>query len=520
MTELEQILTILLSSLKGSELPLKTSIDGSEFIIFYNPTTQRVERFKNNINNTTQQWSEYTGDFLNNTGVLKLGKIDGIPEIKIDSTNNTITFNGDLELLNTLFVNGDITADGAIRADEFYFGTSNGEVELFYNGNGNFSQELQESDGVIALLSDIPNNSDWLSVTGTTTSGDLIVSIGDVNANSNDSGIVVDDSLQRVFARNSELNSRDANFFRVRWYNNLDTATGNPTGFYGQIVMPSTGFTQNRTIRIPNNDGTIALTSDIGNLVPYTGATNSVDLGSNNNLTARQLIATNSINSSTSIEAGTFIKAVFATLRGVNPSITFENTTTNHNTVLQTNPNSTENTVTLTLPPEDATIATVDQAKGWSGWAQYGDSQYTSASPLVVNQGNTATINIDGLGNTIKTQLPIGVNDFYDTVNSKITPVKEGDGYNFSLSFKGTTSSQNGSATVFVDIGGAFTRLFPRLVLFPKGANNEQDFYFTSQYYTLNTFKGNGGIIKIESNEGNTSIYDISLQIHKTHDAR
>lgn len=412
MTVTEQILTILLSSLKGSELPLKTSIDGSEFIIFYNPTTQRVERFKNNINNTTQQWSEYTGDFLNNTGILKLGNIDGIPEIKIDSTNNTITFNGDVELLNTLFVNGDITTDGAIRADEFYFGTSNGEVEISYTGNDNFTQTLQEADGVIALL------------------------------------------------------------------------------------------------------------SDIGNLVPYTGATNSVDLGSNNNLTARQLIATNSINSSASIEAGTFIKAVFATLRGTNPSITFENTTTNHNTVLQTNPNSTENTVTLTLPPEDATIATVDQAKGWSGWAQYGDSQYTSASPLVVNQGNTATINIDGLGNTIKTQLPIGVNDFYDTVNSKITPVKEGDGYNFSLSFKGTTSSQNGSATVFVDIGGAFTRLFPRLVLFPKGANAEQDFYFTSQYYTLNTFKGNGGIIKIESDEGNTSIYDISLQIHKTHDAR
>lgn len=157
-----------------------------------------------------------------------------------------------------------------------------------------------------------------------------------------------------------------------------------------------------------------------------------------------------------------------------------------------------------------------DSAK-WSGWAQYGDSNYTNISPLVVNSGQTSTINLDGLLNTVKTQLPEESTDLYNTVSSKITPVSSGDGYSMSLAFNGISSSNNGDATIFVDIGGSFTRLFPKTFRFNRGAGVSHEYYFVFNFYSLGTFIANGGLIKIESGQGNTSIYDIILQIHRTH---
>lgn len=65
------------------------------------------------------------------------------------------------------------------------------------------------------------------------------------------------------------------------------------SGFYGSILLPS--LTASRTYTLPNASGTIALTSDIPSLtgyVPYTGATNSVNIGVNS------IIADNGINNS------------------------------------------------------------------------------------------------------------------------------------------------------------------------------------------------------------------------------
>lgn len=168
----------------------------------------------------------------------------------------------------------------------------------------------------------------------------------------------------------------------------------------------------------------------------------------------------------------------------------------------------------------DKTNDNFTEAYNFTGWAQYGDSQYTSGSPLVITQGNTATIDIDGLGTTVKSQLPDGVTDFYDVATSKITPENSGDGYTMSLGFLASNTSNNGDATIFVDIGGAFTRLFARVFRFPRGTGVAHDFYVTTQFYTLGTFLANGGLIKIESGTGDTSLYDITLQIHRTHKAK
>lgn len=153
------------------------------------------------------------------------------------------------------------------------------------------------------------------------------------------------------------------------------------------------------------------------------------------------------------------------------------------------------------------------------GWAVYGDSQYTDVSPLSIGVGVTTTVDIDGLGNTITTYLPSDTTDFYDTATSKITPTNIGDGYTFTLSFKGSSSSNNGSATIGVDIGGAVGEIFRRSFRFPRGIGETHEFYMTSQGYSLDTFVANGGIIKITSDVGTSEIWDVALQVHRTYRA-
>ena len=68
------------------------------------------------------------------------------------------------------------------------------------------------------------------------------------------------------------------NTFTSSLYSN--NITFNNSG-YTQVLQPAT-LSVNRTITLPNATGTLALTSDLSNYVPYTGATSSVDLGNFN----------------------------------------------------------------------------------------------------------------------------------------------------------------------------------------------------------------------------------------------
>lgn len=164
----------------------------------------------------------------------------------------------------------------------------------------------------------------------------------------------------------------------------------------------------------------------------------------------------------------------------------------------------------------DKSLITKEYVDRKLGWAVYGDSQYTEVSPLSISVGNTEIVDIDGLGNTITTYLPSDTINFYDTTTSKITPTNIGDGYTFTLSFKGSSNSNNGSATIGVDIGGAIGEIFRRSFRFPRGTNQTHEFYMPSQGYSLNTFVANGGEIKITSDVGTSEIWDISLQVHRT----
>lgn len=157
-----------------------------------------------------------------------------------------------------------------------------------------------------------------------------------------------------------------------------------------------------------------------------------------------------------------------------------------------------------------------------TGWAAYQGGQYTQAAPLFIPEGNTAVLEIDpevGSGIKIESQLPDGVTTFWDNQQKKILPVAAGDGYAFSVGFKATSSSNNGDVTLCIDIGGTIGNIFCRTFRLPRGIGIVHDFYFTTQGYALDTFVANGGIPKITSGTGDTSIYDMVLQVHRTYAA-
>ena len=146
------------------------------------------------------------------------------------------------------------------------------------------------------------------------------------------------------------------------------------------------------------------------------------------------------------------------------------------------------------------------------GFGVYNATQYTVGSPLVVNAGNTSILDING-GTTLKTRLPRGVSDLFDVATSKILPVKAGDGFAYSLGFNAKNTNATGYGTIYIDIGTG-AKVFQRVVTFPKGANIEVPFFLTTIGYEEATFLANGGLLKFQSELGNTSIYDITLQIH------
>lgn len=156
-----------------------------------------------------------------------------------------------------------------------------------------------------------------------------------------------------------------------------------------------------------------------------------------------------------------------------------------------------------------------------TGWAQYSDSQYTSGSPLVVTEGNTAVIT-NNANSIINSQLPFGVTSLYDSATNKITPDKSGDAYMIRIDFTAFSSSQSGLATLELDIGAPQNEILRRGFTFPKGAGlaNAIELSTSTLVYTLDTFLANGGSVELRSDEGNTSVFDITFVISRIHKAR
>lgn len=166
--------------------------------------------------------------------------------------------------------------------------------------------------------------------------------------------------------------------------------------------------------------------------------------------------------------------------------------------------------------PYDNGLSDIDAG---TGWGYYEDTQYTEASPFVVNAGEKLPLP-NNKATSIETYLPNGVDTLYD--GTRITPNQIGDGYAIRISFKAKTSSNNGGFFIDLDIsaaGDGSNVILEDSRRFLRGTNSEQKFSFTSAVFSLNSFIGNGGLVTFESSTGNSSIYGINYYIVRNNKA-
>jgi len=153
------------------------------------------------------------------------------------------------------------------------------------------------------------------------------------------------------------------------------------------------------------------------------------------------------------------------------------------------------------------------------GYGYWGDSTYTSGSPLVVNNSRVQ-LTIDGLAsNTETSYLPKGVTTFWNTSTNKIVPENVGDGFIGRLDFKAVPSGTDVYFDIQIDIGdGSVIDIFNDVELFPKGTGVEQKFSIPLPFFSLSTFVSNGGKIYVDTTVGskNMSVYDIGILVHRT----
>ncbi|MFG6686127.1 hypothetical protein ACGK9U_06070 [Mariniflexile sp. HNIBRBA6329] len=156
-------------------------------------------------------------------------------------------------------------------------------------------------------------------------------------------------------------------------------------------------------------------------------------------------------------------------------------------------------------------------ANDYTGWADYVDGTYTSASPFVVS---TTKLTLPNDADVVRdSQKPIDVTTFYDSTSSTITG-RDGDGINIVIEFKARPNTTSESRlTLTIDIGAPVGEIYKRDFVLNKG--NDVEHYYLSSFnaYTLGTWQANGGIVKVVST-ASIDIYDIRYVITRTHKAR
>jgi hypothetical protein len=162
----------------------------------------------------------------------------------------------------------------------------------------------------------------------------------------------------------------------------------------------------------------------------------------------------------------------------------------------------------------DALTAIKPNALGF-GWANYNTTTFTNASPFVIAPNSTVTLP-NNANNSMISELPAGVTNLYNGTTNKITPALIGDAYLINVRFKARTSANSDFLVLFIDIlSGVQINADARPFL--RGANTEQAFSFSIPVFTMDTFVANGGLIKIVSNTGTISVYDITYFITRTY---
>lgn len=310
-------------------------------------------------------------------------------------------------------------------------------------------------------------------------------------------------------------------------FGNLGMATGFPVAFTNggfKSTLQTAALTANRTVNIKDGDGTLAFLTDLNGKANLAGAnifTGGINSFGNDIVVDGIARSTqgfrNVILSSVFSELG---NRTFSTYKIGQLSLNKANADGSSGTTYSTTispPDGILANVSLTTPLVGGTLATVESTG--TGWAVYSDNVYTSGSPFVVNSGVTSTLP-NNAGSVINSQIPLGVTSFYNSGTSKIIPELNGDSYLINVRFTAVSSSNTGLADVSLDIGGAMGVIDGQTISMRKGAGNSQIINVIFDIYSLSTFVSNGGLIKFNSIDGNTSIYNIQYKITRTHKAK
>jgi hypothetical protein len=153
-----------------------------------------------------------------------------------------------------------------------------------------------------------------------------------------------------------------------------------------------------------------------------------------------------------------------------------------------------------------------------NGWANYVDTQYTSGSPLIVNNARVQ-LTCNGLGAaTNKEYLPAGVEDFW--TDNKIYLGGVGDSGDLRINFTALPQA-NAFFDIELDIGTDTPNIIAvETENVPKG-NVETKFTIAFPIFSLDTFIANGCKIYINTTDSDkrVDIYNISIFIKRDYKA-
>lgn len=153
-----------------------------------------------------------------------------------------------------------------------------------------------------------------------------------------------------------------------------------------------------------------------------------------------------------------------------------------------------------------------------TGWSVYNDDEYTFLNKLVITAGDTVTLPNNAAAK-IQSQIPLGVDSFYNSFDTVVIGNNVGDVLDLTINFQTSNSNGNGYFTLIIDIGGGVSiiPITAKTFDYPKGAGIPHPYSTSNFIYSLSTFVANGAKVKIVSEVGDTSIWNISYFVTRIH---
>lgn len=147
-----------------------------------------------------------------------------------------------------------------------------------------------------------------------------------------------------------------------------------------------------------------------------------------------------------------------------------------------------------------------------SDWRFFQLGNYTSVSPLTITQGATSKISFQA--NNISFSDGSGLSLNYDFTNQKFLPQTLRDVFLVEVRFKCKASAQNSHADILLECPSvAYNPIQAYSFSVVKAANTEQFVSVSVPIFIGQDLITNGLEVKIASNSGTFSVYDVSFML-------